>query len=364
MSNGLARSLNPVHFEGRIQGCRVGLFELESTDGMRVAISNYGARILQLIVPDARGQARDVVLGYENFTQMTQGLPSMGAFMGRYANRIAQAQMPWEGRTWSLPANDGPHCLHGGWAGSRHQVFEVLEHSPEHVCLGWTFLEAVDGFPGDVDLRVRYEVKAPGVLSVHHEALPRRRATVLNFTCHPFFNLEGHDRDDVLGHQIQSDASWFLPVTREQIPRGDIADVAGTAFDFRTPLSLGQALAKKDAQLDMGRHRGFDHFHGLALTAPGGPTPLRCMATIRAPGSGIALSVWSDAPGFQFYSGGGLVGDTPAYVGKGLRRYGPCAGFCLEPQGCPDAPNHPQFPSTRCEAFRPVRGRVDYRFSC
>lgn len=361
----MSRRLDPAQFEGWLQGRRVGLFELVAEDGMRVAICNLGARILQLIVPDARGHPRDVVLGYPNLQQVRQGLPSMGAWMGRYANRIAHAQMPWEGQTWHLPANDGPHCLHGGPAGSRHQVFEVLEHQARRLRLAWTFLEAVDGFPGDVELQLCFELTAPGVLCVRHEALPRRRATVLNFTCHPFFNLEGHGQGDVLDHCLQSAADCYLPVDAAQIPTGELRPVAGTPFDFRAGCSLAEALARPQAGQAQAPLPGYDHyFLGPDPTGPEGAPGLRRMATVQAPRSGIGLAVWSDAPGFQLYSGGGLSGQTPAHVGKDACRYGPSSGFCLEPQACPDAPNHPNFPSTRCEPLVPVRGRVDYRFFC
>ena len=355
MTNISPTLLDPARFAGSESGSAIGLYPLGTPGGLQAAVCNHGARLLQLVVP-GRGDARhDVVLGYDHLSQMLQGMPSMGAFVGRYANRIAQARFTWEGRTWQLPANDGPHCLHGGPAGSRYQVFEVLSHTPDRLVLAWTFRGAQDGFPGDLALRVTYALPAPRTLSIEWEGQALDQAGVANFTAHPFFNLEGSEAAHAGGHHLTIDATHYLPVDAQKIPTGEIAPVDGTPLDLRAGATLEQALGRLPAG------QGFDHCY--VFHADGSHRPLRPMARAHAPGSGVVMQVWSDAPGLQFFSASGFDGSLPRHAGKGGRAYGPQAGFCLEPQGLPDAPNQPGFPSTVIRPGQPARGRIGYRFS-
>ncbi|HYF17481.1 MAG TPA: aldose epimerase family protein [Ramlibacter sp.] len=336
--------LDPAHF---LDHDGPGLFRLAADDGLQAAVSPHGARLLQLLVPDARGRLHDVVLGHDSLPQLRTGIASMGAFIGRFANRIGNARFGLDGRAWQLPANDGPHCLHGGPAGSRYQRFAVLSQAPEELVLAWTFREAQDGFPGDVALQVRYALE-DGALVLAHEARVLRGPTVLNFTGHAFFDLDGGG--DVRGHRFTVDADRLLRVDAGKIPTGDVDAVQGTGFDLRRPRVLREALAATGLA-------GLDHCY-----VPGG-SGLRRMARVEAESSGLALEVWSDAPGLQVYTGAGLDGSLPRHAGKHGRTYGPHAGFCLEPQGFPDAPNHPHFPSATYREGETCRGRIEYRFS-
>jgi len=347
--------LDAACFAGRVSGREVGLYLIQS-EGLQVAICNHGARILQLITPDRQGKPQDVVLGFDSLPQMLSGLPSMGAFIGRYANRIAGARYGVGGHEHRLPANDGAHCLHGGPAGSRFQVFEVLAHTPNQLRLGWTFQEADDGFAGDVRLELQYLVEG-GTLRIDHTARVWRAATPLNFTSHAFFNLEGQGSQDVLDHDVQLSADRYVHVDSGRIPTGQLLQVAGTAFDFGRPRRLREALAQGHAQLSMGDPSGFDHcmVDGLRIW--------RCQARVQAARTGIAMEVWSDAPGLQLYSAAPMDGSLPRHAGKGGRAYGPSAGLCLEPQGLPDAPNQPHFPRAVFEPGEVVHGRMAYRFS-
>jgi aldose 1-epimerase len=255
-----------------------------------------------------------------------------------------------------LPANDGAHCLHGGPAGSRAQVFEVLSHTTSQLSLGWTFQEAEDGFPGDVRLELQYCVEG-GTLFIDHTARVSRAATPLNFTSHAFFNLEGQGGQDVLDHELQLSADRYVPVDSGRIPTGQMLPAEGTAFDFGRPRRLREALAQGHAQLSLGGPSGFDHCMVDGLSA------WRCQARVQAARTGIAMEVWSDAPGLQLYSAAPMDGSLPRHAGKGGRAYGPSAGLCLEPQGLPDAPNQPHFPRAVFEPGEVVHGRMAYRFS-
>jgi aldose 1-epimerase len=258
-------------------------------------------RLLQVLVPDRQGQMRDVVLGHDSLDQLQTGMPSMGAFVGRYANRIAHGRLVIDGQTHRLPANDGPHCLHGGPGGSRHQVFDVLSCSGDRLSLGWTFLSLDDGFPGDVDLQLDCQLEGT-TLALHYRARVRGAATALNFTSHPFFNLDGDASASALDHELQIDADRFVPVSADRIPLGHFEPVAGTAFDFRQPRVVRQALAQGHPQL--GTRPGFDHAYVTPL--PGGG--LQRQARLRSALSGIVMEVWSDAPSLQFFSSSAMDG--------------------------------------------------------
>ncbi|MES2480471.1 MAG: aldose epimerase family protein [Pseudomonadota bacterium] len=345
---------DPELFRGWAGGRPVSLFHLSTPGGLRAAVCNHGARLLALVVPGRGGRWHDVVLGYASLPQMLDGMASMGAVIGRFANRIGGGGFTLDGQAWKLPANDGPNCLHGGPAGCRHQVFDASAMAPDHLRLRWTFRQADDGFPGDVMLRVDYRLRDPGVLEIRWKAQALDRATVLNITTHPFFNLEGQGSAHVRAHRVTIDAACYLPVDAVGIPTGAIATVAATPFDLREGLRLDAALAALPGDT------GFDHCYVNGM-AEGGP--LRRAARVEAPDSGIAMEVWSDAPGLQFFSASKFNGSLPRHAGKGGRVYQREAALCLEPQGFPDAPNQPHFPSAALRPGMPRSGHIEYRFS-
>jgi aldose 1-epimerase len=250
---------------------------------------------------------------------------------------------------WQLPANDGDNCIHGGPAGARWQVFRCVAQAADRVTLAWTFREAEDGFPGDAALEVTYALQDPGTIAITWEARVSGRATVLSFTTHPFFNLEGDGEGSPDGHRLWVDAPHVLRIDAGKRPTGDLDPVDGTALDLRAGRTLGEAVRALGA--------GIDHCY-----VPPAATGLRQLARVQAPGSGIGMQVWSDQPSLQVYTGHGLDGSLPRHAGKQGRVYGPGAGFCLEPQQFPDAPNHPHFPSTVVPVGGVQRGRIEYRF--
>ena len=350
------RLLHRDAFVGQVGGRAVSLYVLRSPQ-MQAAFCNHGARLLQLVVPDRWGEPRDVVLGHDSLAQLLAGMPSMGAFIGRYANRIGRGHLLIGRRRYSLPANDGPNCLHGGPGGSRHQVFSVLAHDDEHLRLGWRFCTDNDGFPGEVDLELEYRLLG-SALQVSYNAEVRADATPLSLTFHPFFNLEGASSASALDHCLQILADRFVPVDAGRLPLGSFEQVAGSAFDFRQARSVREALAQGHAQLSLGAVTGFDH----AFSTPGEPGRMRRQARLHAPVSGIAMELWSDAPCLQFYSGANLDGQLPRHAGKDGQIYRSGAALCLEPQQFPDAPNQPHFPACIYPPGAQVRGQIQYRF--
>jgi len=351
------RWLSPDAFAGQVDGRRVSLHVLRSTR-LQAAFCNHGARLLQLVVTGRDGQPRDVVLGNDSLTQLMAGMPSMGAFIGRYANRIGGGHLQMGGQCYELPANEGLNCLHGGPGGSRHQVFSVLGQDENRLRLGWCFRTDNDGFPGEVDLELEYCIEDDS-LRASYTAEVRGAATPLSMTCHPFFNLEGAQSATALDHRLQIWADEFVPVDAWRIPQGHLEPVAGTAFDFRQMRTVRDALSQDHAQLRLGPAPGFDH----AFSTPGRPGVLKLQARLHAPVSGIAMEVWSDAPCLQFYSGANLDGQLPRHAGKDGQIYRSGAALCLEPQQFPDAPNQPFFPACIYQPGEQMRGQIQYRFS-
>lgn len=354
-------ALDARRFEGSVDGRAVRLFTLRGPDGLQVAVCNLGAKFLQILVPDARarGGCVDVALGHDSLAQLQSGMPSVGAFIGRYANRIAGARFTLDGRTHRLTANEGAHCLHGGAVGSRHRVFEARQSAPDRLDLALDFEDGEQGFPGRLHLDLVYRLQAPMTLVMEFSARCEGHATVASFTSHGFFNLAGHAAGDVRGHRFTIAAERFLPVDATRIPHGPPAPVAGRAFDFRAGRTLAQALAMDDAQLDVAPPRGIDHAFVTPVRTPG---QAQLQARVEEPASGRWMEVWSSEPSLQFYAGAALDGSCPKHAGKDGAVYGPFAGFCLEPQQYPDAPNRPDFPGTVLRPGQTRRGRIEYRF--
>lgn len=348
--------LKPERFIGQVGGRDVGLFTLRSS-AIEASWCNHGARLLQLIVPDRAGRPCDVVLGHDSLAQLQDGMASMGAFIGRFANRIARARYTHRGQTYELPANDGPHCLHGGPRGSRHQVFNVLAFDSDRLILGWNFVD--DGFPGRVELQVEHRLVG-ATLILDYLAVVSEAATPLSFTSHPFFNLDGTTSPSALEHELQIEAEHFLPVGHDRIPLGHFEPVIGSAFDFRRPRRVSDALAQGHAQGALGPLRGFDHAF-VTSTAEG--SGLRRQARLRSPLTGIVMELWSDAPGLQLFSGAGMDGSLPRHAGKHGRIHRSGAGLCLEPQQLPDAPNQPLWGPCVVEPGEILQGTIQYRFS-
>ena len=351
-------ALQPERFRAVIDGKPVGLTTLRNGRGVQVSITNYGARIQQVLAPDRTGQLGDVVQGYEAIEQVRTGQASMGAFIGRFANRIAKGRFTLDGQEHQLTLNDGPNSLHGGEKGSRFRVFDAKQLSPSSVEMTYVFRDGEEGYPGTLPLRVVYSVTDENELVVDYSAVAIDEATVANFTSHAFFNLSGRAGAPILGHVLTIDADRALEVDAAAIPTGRLLDLAGTPLEFRRPTPIGERIGQDHPQIrNVG---GYDHAYVLDRGAAGG---LQRAATVHEPGSGRVMEVWTTEPNMQFYSSNFLEGKAPRDLGKGGTLYGRRSAFCLEPQQYPDAPNHPSFPSTVLRPGEWRTGRIVYRFS-
>ena len=330
------------------------LFTLQNAD-LRVRITDYGGRMVSIEAPDRNGRRGHVLLGFDNVAAYHQYGGSFGTLLGRYANRIAGAAISLDGQTYHLSNNSGADMLHGGAIGFNRVVWSVLTAQAEPVpklVLTHVSPDGDQGFPGEVTARVTYELEAD-TLALTLEARTTK-PTVINLSAHPYFNLAGPSVGDVLGHELSVAADAFLPTDAAQIPTGEIRSVAGTPFDFRHPMQLGNRIRQPDPQLFHGL--GYDHC--FALKTQAAPT-LQRAARVRDPSTGRVLEIDTDQPGLQVYTGNKLTG---AFAGHGGVVYRQSAGLALEAQDFPDAPHHPNFPSTSLEPNATYRRIIRYRF--
>jgi aldose 1-epimerase len=328
---------------GEVEDGPVDKYTLTNDNGMEVSILTYGAIIQSLKVPDRNGYAVDVVLGFDNIQDYVDKSPYFGAVVGRYANRIAKGSFELDGQTYTLPINNDPNSLHGGDKGFDKHIWTAQEaDSPDGqaLALSRTSPDGEEGYPGTLDVTVTYTLTESNELRIEYTATTDK-LTVLNLSNHSYFNLAGAGSGSVFDQELQLNASHFTPVDETLIPTGEIAPVAGTAFDFTTAKAIGQDIRDgSNEQLVIGR--GYDHNFVLDRDSPD-DTSMIAAAVASDPASGRVLTVSTDQPGVQFYSGNFLDG---TFAGKDDRVYRQSDAFCLETQHFPDSPNQPDFPST------------------
>jgi aldose 1-epimerase len=323
---------------------------------MTVRFIAYGGSVVSVEVPDRDGRLADVVLGYDSLDGYVDDRYYLGALIGRYANRIAAGRFTLDGRTHTLTVNDGPNHLHGGRRGFHKVPWNVTPFGDAGVTgavLSYTSVTGDEGYPGTLSASVIYTLTDDNELVFDYAAVADE-PTPVNLTHHGYFNLAGHSSGDIRSHELTIAASRYTPVDATLIPTGELRDVAGTPFDFRSPRRIGAALEMPDEQLRIGG--GFDHNFVLDRPADG---ELALAVRVYEPRSGRVLEVHTTEPGLQFYSGQALGG----VVGKGGFVYAPFAGMALEPQHYPDSPNHRSFPSTILRPGKGYTSRTVYRFS-
>ena len=320
-------------------------------DRLRVCVTDYGARLVSIEAPDRDGVAGHVLLGLDDAAAYATAGGWFGAVLGRCANRIAGARFVLDGRAYALPANDGTSTLHGGPHGFGMRPWRVREAGGTELALELRSGDGDEGFPGVLHVSARYLLRGDTLrleLGARAEA-----ATVVNLSAHPYFNLGGDPRHDVLSHEVEVRAARFLPVDGAQVPTGELRPVAGTAFDFRTPRTFASGIFDTDPQLRPGR--GYDHCYVL----DGEAGTLRVVARVREPGSGRTLEVRTTQPGLQVYSGNSLNGGVIGRGGVALRQ---SSGFALEAQNFPDAPNQAGFPSAVLRPGEVYAEVIEYGF--
>lgn len=332
-------------------GTAIDIYTLK--DGqIEARIMTFGAILVSLKAPDRGGKAGDVVLGYDSLDGYAGGNKGfLGAIVGRYANRIAHGTFMLNGKTYSVPKNDGENSLHGGTRGFDKVVWQgaVIENGVE---LTYVSQDGDQGYPGTLKATVRYTLRG-NALHIDYSATTTAD-TVVNITNHSYFNLAGAGNGDILGEQIKLNASRYTPIDNTLIPTGELAQVAGTPFDFRKATAIGERINADNEQIRFGK--GYDH--NWVLDSAG--RKLAEAAEVYDSGSGRVLQVWTTQPGIQFYSGNFLDGTI---TGKGGKMYGQRSGFCLETQHFPDSPNHPSFPTTELKAGARYHSVTEFRFS-
>ena len=336
---------------GIFNGKPVELIRLQN-GGLSAEILTYGATLRSLRVPDRDGKPLDVVLGFDSIEDYVNQSCYIGATVGPNANRIGGAACPIGKTRRRLDANDGKNNLHSGFAGLDRQLWEVLAASEEAVTLLCTHPDGRGGLPGDLNLAVTYWLDE-GALLVEYRAVSEKD-TLCNPTNHSYFNLDGQGSGDVLNHRIQILSDAFTPTDAHSIPTGELRPVAGTVMDLREPVRIGDRVEDPEPQLRLAK--GFDHNWILEEKEE---EPFRLAARVWGARSGVSMELWTDRPGVQFYSGNYIPQGLP---GKDGALYGPRSGLCLETQAWPDAPNHPDFPSTLLRAGKEWQSRTLYRF--
>ncbi|MFT4770897.1 MAG: aldose 1-epimerase [Cryomorphaceae bacterium] len=324
---------------------------LKTTNGLECEVSNYGCRILRLLVPDRDGEFEDIVLGFDSIDEYFQKPETFfGSIIGRVANRIKGAAFTLNGKAYELPANDGDNHIHGGPEGYHSIVWNVLTANDSFISFTYNSKDGEQGYPGNLKLKVTYGLTDDNGLTIQYHATTDK-ATPINLTNHSYFNLRGAGNENINGHIIKINASKYLPVDSEHIPVKEPITVKDSVFDLRKPIAIGDILDQESDQLKTGA--GFDH------TLIPDKKGLRIIANVLEPDSGRTMEVMTDEPGVQFFCGKPM--DKPL-TGKDGKIYGERSAFCLEAQHFPDTVNRSGFPSVILKPGQIFRSTCIYRF--
>ena len=343
---------------GRIGSSSVDLYVLRNGHGLEASLTTYGATLVSMKTPDAKGRLQDVTLGFGSLDGYLGNNPFFGCTVGRVANRISGARFLLEGREYRMAANDGPNCLHGGLKGLDKRVWSAKE-TAENDSIGIEFRysspDGDEGFPGTVDVTVIYLLTEANELRIRYAA-KTDKVTVLNLTNHAYWNLRGEGNGDVLDHVLKLSAELYTPSGSGLIPTGEIAPVAGTPLDFTKPMAIGSRIKDEHPQLKVAG--GYDH--NFVIKRPDKSASLVLAAEVFEPETRRVMEVLTTEPGVQLYSGNFLDGSI---TGKSGKTYGKRSGLCLETQHYPDSPNRPEFPSVVLKPGLVFSSETVHRFS-
>lgn len=352
--------LDPEKFKSEYKGDSTALYTLVNKNGCEVCITNFGGRVVSLMVPDRNGKLRDVVLGFDSVQAYfpENNLSDFGSSVGRYANRIKDGRAVVNGDTLTLPRNNFGHCLHGGGEmgdyGWQYRVYTATQPNDSTLVLKIDSPDGDNGFPGHVLATVTYTLRQDDALDIAYEATTDK-PTIINMTNHSYFNLSGDATKPVTDEVLQIFASSYTPVDSTFMTTGEIVEVAQTPFDFRAPKLVGADIDKTD--FDQIKYaNGYDH--NFVLDTKGDLN--KVAATLFSPESGIRMDLYTNEPGVQFYSGNFLDGSQKGKGGVVMQQR---AALCLETQHYPDSPNKPQWPSTVLNPGEKYSSRCIYKFS-
>lgn len=340
---------------GEVDGKPISIYLLKNAAGMEVTITNYGGAVTSIKVPDRNKALGNVVLGFDSVAPYQTTTSYFGALIGRYGNRIGKAEFQLEGKVYHIPANENGNALHGGTTGFNKRIWDAKDVSTAKApALEMHYLspDGEMGFPGNLDVTVRYTLDAKNGLEIDYSATTDK-ATVLNLTNHTYFNLAGAGNDTVLKHRLTIRADHYTPVDGALLPTGVVQAVEGTPFDFRHGNVIGSRINEDNEQLKLGK--GYDH--NFVLNEP--HTLKQWAVRVEERSTGRVMEVFTDQPAVQFYTGNFLDGTAHGVGGDFKFR----SAICLETQHYPDSPNHPNFPSTELRPGEKYHTVTIYRFS-
>ena len=348
--------LDPQNFVSEYEGKPTALYTLKNANGMEVCVTNFGGRIVSIMVPDRNGDFKDVVLGFDSvqayFPQ--NNLSDFGAAIGRYANRINQGKIVIDGDTIQLPQNNFGHCLHGGPSGWQYKVYEANQLNDSTLVLTMDSPDGDNNFPGNVKAEVTYTLLSDNAIDIVYKATTDK-TTVINMTNHSYFNLNGDPNEPITNNILTVNAARYTPVDSTYMTTGEIVEVKDTPMDFTVAKVVGEDIDKFDfVQLKNGN--GYDH--NWVLDAAGDDSQVA--ATLLSPSTGIQLDVYTNEPGIQVYSGNFLDGTQ---TGKHGIVYNQRTGICLETQKYPDTPNKPEWPSALLKPGETYNSHCVFKFS-
>ncbi len=346
--------LNPANFQTEVNNEKTALYTLKNQAGMEVCVTNFGARLVSIMVPDKDGKMQDVVLGFDSIADYINVPSDFGASIGRYANRINQGRITLDGETIQLPQNNFGHCLHGGPKGWQYKVYSAQAINATTLELTLNSPDGDQNFPGNVVAKVTYTLTEDNAIDIKYSATTDKK-TVINMTNHSYFNLSGNPVNPITNDILYVNADNFTPVDSTYMTTGEIITVKDTPMDFTTPKAVGVDIDKFDyVQLKNGN--GYDH--NWVLNTQGDISVPAVKLT--SPASGITLEVYTDEPGIQVYSGNFLDGTV---TGKKGIVYKQRTGICLETQHYPDSPNKPEWPSVVLEPGQTYSSECIFKFS-
>ncbi len=343
--------LDPTQFDTVLNNKKVALFELKNNK-CKAFFTNYGARIVSLNVPDKKGIMTDVVLGFGSIKQFITAGGFYGSAIGRFGNRIAKGTFVIDGQTYHLPLNNGVNTLHGGPQGFHSIVWDANRLNDSTLQFSYKSPNGEMGFPGNLDVKITYQLLRGATLKIDYKTTTDKK-TVINLTNHTYFNLNGEGSGSVLEHKLQIFADKYTPVDSTLIPTGELASVKNTPFNFLTPKTIGKNIEEENEQLKKGK--GYDH--NFVLNGKGSAHKA---AMVTGDKSGIIMTVITDEPGLQFYSGNFMMGKNKMKNGSTDRLR---TAFALETQHFPDSPNQPAFPSTELNPGQVYHSVSVYKFS-
>ena len=343
--------LDPVKFQTEVNNAQTALYTLKNKAGMEVCITNFGGRIVSVMVPDKNGKMQDVVLGFDSIADYINVPSDFGASIGRYANRINQGRFVLDGDTIQLPQNNFGHCLHGGPKGWQYQVYEANLIDPTTLELTLISPDGDANFPGNVTAKVTYQLTDDNAIDIKYSATTDKK-TIINMTNHSYFNLAGDPSKTSTDNIMYVNADYYTPVDSTFMTTGEIAPVKDTPMDFTTPKAVGKDINNYDfVQLKNGN--GYDH--NWVLKNKGN---FEKVAELMAEESGIVMETYTDRPGMQIYTANFVENE----VGKEGVVYGKRSAVCLETQCYPDAVHHEKFPSPVYRAGEKYTAHTAFRF--